>query len=208
MVIKMSNNIVRDPVQERSIKTKKKIIEAATKLFSDKGFHRTNTKEIASEAGVAIGSFYSYFKDKKDVFKNALEVYLYEFHDMLEKEINCLKINTKDHKQIILELIGIIIKAHDVFKAFHNEVLSNNFSDSYMEELLMNTEEKSLEKIRNYLLLFKEDLIVGDIDTATFIVYKTISTIVDTIVFTQQDIKKERIINETGDMLTRYLFES
>ncbi|MFD1909576.1 TetR/AcrR family transcriptional regulator [Paenibacillus rhizoplanae] len=52
---------IRTPQQERSIRTKEAIIRAAMQLFSDKGFYQTNTKEIAAAAGVSTGSFYSYF---------------------------------------------------------------------------------------------------------------------------------------------------
>ncbi|MFD2875274.1 TetR family transcriptional regulator [Paenibacillus rhizoplanae] len=42
---------IRTPQQERSIRTKEAIIRAAMQLFSDKGFYQTNTKEIAAAAG-------------------------------------------------------------------------------------------------------------------------------------------------------------
>ncbi len=63
-----ANRKVRIPRQKRGIETKGRIIQAARGLFSRKGFHGTNSKEIASAAGVSIGSFYSYFQDKKALF--------------------------------------------------------------------------------------------------------------------------------------------
>ena len=56
---------IRTPQQKRSEETRKRIIAAAERLFSEKGYYNTNSKEIAKAANVSIGSFYSYFKDKK-----------------------------------------------------------------------------------------------------------------------------------------------
>lgn len=44
---------------------KERILEVALKLFSQKGFHATTTKEIANECGVAEGLIFYYFGDKR-----------------------------------------------------------------------------------------------------------------------------------------------
>ncbi|GLC29625.1 TetR/AcrR family transcriptional regulator [Clostridium omnivorum] len=43
------------------------ILEAAIKIFSEKGFSAATTSEIAKEAGVAEGTIFRYFKTKKDI---------------------------------------------------------------------------------------------------------------------------------------------
>lgn len=43
------------------------ITEAAVRLFIEKGFHKTTTREIAAAAGVSIGSLYEYVASKEDV---------------------------------------------------------------------------------------------------------------------------------------------
>ncbi len=57
----------RIPVQQKAVETKRKIIKAARKLFAQKGYYGTNAREIARIAGVATGSFYGYFNNKKEV---------------------------------------------------------------------------------------------------------------------------------------------
>ncbi len=44
-----------------------KILAAASRLFAEKGFHRTTTKEIAEAADVAEGTLYNYFDNKNDL---------------------------------------------------------------------------------------------------------------------------------------------
>lgn len=40
------------------------ILDAATKVFAEKGFHPTTIKDIAREAGLADGTIYIYFENK------------------------------------------------------------------------------------------------------------------------------------------------
>ncbi len=48
------------------IKDKKTaIMEAALKLFTERGFHGTSTAEISKEAGVATGTLFNYFPTKE-----------------------------------------------------------------------------------------------------------------------------------------------
>jgi len=46
----------------------KQILDAAAKVFSTKGFARTQVDEIANLAGLGKGTVYRYFKDKKNLF--------------------------------------------------------------------------------------------------------------------------------------------
>ena len=43
------------------------IVDAAVRLFIEKGFHRTTTREIARAAGISIGLLYEYVSTKEDV---------------------------------------------------------------------------------------------------------------------------------------------
>jgi AcrR family transcriptional regulator len=73
-----------DSIQEQLAAARRaQILEAATKVFALKGFHRATIKEIAREAGVADGTIYLYFENK-----NALMLAL--LHEMNESEVRDL----------------------------------------------------------------------------------------------------------------------
>ncbi len=46
-------------------KTRERIIESARKLFTDKGFDETTTRDIASAAGIATGTLFNYYPSKE-----------------------------------------------------------------------------------------------------------------------------------------------
>lgn len=59
---------MRKPVTSRGRRTRRKILEAAEEIFGEKGYHETGVVEITQRAGVALGTFYVYFPDKKTAF--------------------------------------------------------------------------------------------------------------------------------------------
>ena len=71
---------------------KKKILEAALKLFNEKGIDNTSTSLISKEAGVAAGTLYVYFKTKVDLIielgTSIQEESLASFLDLIESPVD------------------------------------------------------------------------------------------------------------------------
>ena len=63
-----------EPQQKRAIETREKLISAAVELFNEKGFYDTTTKDISKKAGVSIGIFYNYFKDKSKIYYECINL--------------------------------------------------------------------------------------------------------------------------------------
>lgn len=57
------------PRTERGRKTLRSILDAAAAEFGEKGFHEGSVSGITRRAGVALGSFYTYFDSKDAVFR-------------------------------------------------------------------------------------------------------------------------------------------
>lgn len=51
----------------RAEQRQRQIIDAAFDVFSRKGFTAATTHEIAKEAGIAVGTIYKYFQNKRDL---------------------------------------------------------------------------------------------------------------------------------------------
>ena len=52
---------------------REQILEAAVRVFAQKGFDKATNKDIAQEAGITAGLIYHYFKSKEDLLRAALE---------------------------------------------------------------------------------------------------------------------------------------
>ncbi|MDQ2877717.1 MAG: TetR/AcrR family transcriptional regulator [Pseudomonadota bacterium] len=57
------------PRTERGRKTLRAILDAAAIEFGERGFHEASVSGITRRAGVALGSFYTYFDSKDAVFR-------------------------------------------------------------------------------------------------------------------------------------------
>jgi AcrR family transcriptional regulator len=130
------------PRQQRSIEKKNKIILAGFELFSEKGYYNTNTAEIAKKAGVSTGIVYNYFKDKKDIFMEALDLYADQITSQAFYKLE--KIDHFDNfDEIIHAIIDIFIQSHTVRKESHEEMLAMSHSDQEVREYFCNLEEKT-----------------------------------------------------------------
>jgi AcrR family transcriptional regulator len=75
------------------------IIEAAFSVFGETGFTATVIKDIANRAGISSGTIYTYFKDKKDLFRATVQRgwdgflqrirEIVESNEPVEKRIDC-----------------------------------------------------------------------------------------------------------------------
>lgn len=121
------NENIREPKQKRAIEKKEKIIKSGFNLICKNGYHKTNTIDIAKEAGVSTGIIYQYFKDKYDILIKGLEKYGDNIFFPITN--NNLKFEKKDFDKIIKEIIHQYIKNHKVSNIAHKEIMSMVHSD-------------------------------------------------------------------------------
>ncbi len=64
-----------------------RLLAAAQSLFARNGVHRTQVAQLATEAGVSVGAFYRYFRDKDELYHDLLQdrfaAYLTEMRSLL-----------------------------------------------------------------------------------------------------------------------------
>ncbi len=63
----------RAPTSERGNRTRRELVRAARSVFERDGFIDARITDITAEAGVASGSFYTYFRRKEDAFAAVLD---------------------------------------------------------------------------------------------------------------------------------------
>lgn len=68
---KLSNGVF-PPVNARATQRRSEILEAATSVFAEKGYHETGIADIAARLNAGHGTFYRYFKNKRDIFLNVV----------------------------------------------------------------------------------------------------------------------------------------
>ncbi len=61
--------------EERSQRSRSRILNAGLELFSHRGYGATSMRGIAQRAGVSIGSVYHHFTEKEEIFRTLLDQY-------------------------------------------------------------------------------------------------------------------------------------
>lgn len=115
---------------------KSKIIQAAIKVFSRKGYQNSTIDEIAEEAGMSKTTLYTYFKSKLDLLKlistkqNIIELFnnAFEGHDYPEAFENFYK--------MITELQGGLNLTFELLaQSLHDESLKEVYREGYNDKL-------------------------------------------------------------------------
>jgi len=73
---------MKTPVTPRGQRTRQKLLDAAEEIFGNKGYDNASVAEITQKAGVAQGTFYIYFPDKKAAFTELVR----ELNHLVRKE--------------------------------------------------------------------------------------------------------------------------
>lgn len=61
------------------------VLRHAKRIFARKGYHRTNISEIIARAGIARGTFYIYFANKRELFEQLLDQVLSELSARVQR---------------------------------------------------------------------------------------------------------------------------
>ena len=168
----MNEYEIREPVQKRSIEKKEKIIESGFELICEKGYYNTNTAEIAKNAGVSTGIVYQYFKDKHDIFIDALKKYADNiFYPMLD--IPLKDFDKNNLTEIVKKMIENFIQNHKLSQSAHEEIMAMAHSDKDVAFYFHKREIEMTQKIYDLLvengfdsknLMEKSHIAIGLID--------------------------------------------
>lgn len=81
--------------------TEQKIIEAAQRIFTQKGFAATRTRDIAEESGINLALINYYFGSKQKLFKIIVEQKFMELFGILEPILSDDNINIENKVKLI-----------------------------------------------------------------------------------------------------------
>ncbi len=64
---------VKTPTQGRAIQTRERIVAAARRLFSERGYADVSTQDVLERAGVSRGAVYHHFAGKRELMQAVME---------------------------------------------------------------------------------------------------------------------------------------
>ena len=121
------------------------ILDAAVKLFSDKGFRGTTTRELASAVGVTEPVLYQHFTTKSELYKAILEERTVKDVRRIPDDLCCDADAAKDDRTFLITLATRIIEWHTsnptymrllLFSTLEGHELADLFYDQYSKSFL------------------------------------------------------------------------
>ena len=170
------------------------ITHAALKEFSIYGFKRASMRTIASEAGITVGSIYTYFSSKEDLF-NAL----------LSKPVEIMR------STILTELPDKNTVTRDALKYFMDEVAKNFFHiRKHITILIYGSKGTNFEKVKEELVQLAAKRITDEFPTKLDLV-KSNPIVAESVAIAMIDgiiniiIKCDRNVQQLSESLSEYM---
>jgi AcrR family transcriptional regulator len=123
MAVRKSLKPRKKPVQRRSRLTVDQILEAAARVFADRGYAGATTNHIAERAGVSIGSLYQYFPNKDTILVALQARHMESASEVLLKMLEEALREKKAPEHLLLRFVRQIIEMHAAEPALHHVLL-------------------------------------------------------------------------------------
>ncbi|WP_095588393.1 TetR/AcrR family transcriptional regulator [Actibacterium ureilyticum] len=73
------------PIQQRTLKTRARLLEAATEVISEAGYEALRVEQVVQRAGVAKGTFFAHFRDKDALMDQLIGARMDGFLDQIDR---------------------------------------------------------------------------------------------------------------------------
>jgi AcrR family transcriptional regulator len=104
------------PRTDRGRRTLAAILDAAAAEFGDKGFHEASVSGITRRAGVALGSFYTYFDSKDAVFRALVRHMSERVRDHVAPAIRAADGGIAAERAGLAEFIGFVREHKEIYR--------------------------------------------------------------------------------------------
>lgn len=109
------------------------IYDCAKELFSAKGFKDTNISEITKRAGMAVGTFYSYYPSKEKIF---MDIFWEENAKLKQRCFQSLNLE-QSPMDVVGEMLKLNVegtKANPILREWYNRNVFEKLEQAYREE--------------------------------------------------------------------------
>lgn len=155
-----------------ALATKEKILQAAVIEIADRGYERARLVDIAERAGLTVGSVYTWFENKSDLFNAALEYSLAQQQDknlaFVDSEA-ALELDTEPNSHWLV-LLAMLAPRHIIFDKGPTDaqkLLIEALKSAWRDEESHDTVRPQIAKLFDqYKVIITNAMNAGSIDTA------------------------------------------
>jgi AcrR family transcriptional regulator len=101
--------------------TRQDVIEAAGRLFADKGYHGTSMRDLGRELGLLGSSLYAHVESKQDLLVEVVEEGARLFHASAAGALAAGGSSSDQLRRLIAGHVGVVLDNRDVVRTYLNE---------------------------------------------------------------------------------------
>lgn len=98
------------------------ILDAARKVFAERGFSETTMDQVAERAGIAKGTLYLYFRSKRDIYMAALAQGIRSLNEDSRLKVEAATGVREKLRAFIATRVGYFEQHRDFFLIYHAEI--------------------------------------------------------------------------------------
>ncbi len=193
------------PKQKRSRRTRQRLVRAATRLFSEKGYERTTTNHIAKRAGVSVGTFYKYFLDKRSVFLEIYHDYSLEIEKTIHAELDPQKWQGIDFHAGIHSLVRTAFQSHKRDPGLQHAFAQIAMKDPEFRDVRNQIRAQLRKPLKRLIENRRGEIRVRNIPLAAFLIDEAVEACLHSSITTNAPFAEEELITELANMVIGYL---
>lgn len=190
------------PKTNRGKATLEKICIAAETLFYEKGYHNTSIVDITNLSGIALGTFYIYFKDKYVLYKYLLDRYSHQ----IRKEISTSLQGLSSRREIEREGLKAFLKYIRENKHAYNFIWESLYID---KSLFINYYETFAKRYSKGIIVAQESGEVVDYDPLVISYFLMgVSNFIGLkyVMFDDENMDYDKVVDQVIDILENGMF--
>lgn len=132
----------RPYTEEERVEIKKKIKELASEMFMQQGFKNFRIQQLTKKAGISLGGFYTFYKDKEALYEEILREEKYRIH---KKILTIIEKENHTPQDFFADLAHVFLDKTSTNKFYTNEY------GGLLESLVWNDEAAASEDNLNFI---------------------------------------------------------
>ncbi len=199
--------VVRTPQQARSRETRERVVAAAIAAFEEHGYDDTNTAAIARRAGIAVGTLYGYFPDKRKLMLEILDGTVREMADMVVEALDPSRWATGKPRDHVRFAIEAVVGSRRISPGLQRILWERHLRDPEFRDANMAIESRMLAALEALFSVLRERRVLRDVDAhaAAYVVHASVEWIATRLVLGEADVVREDVVEAATDMIARFL---
>jgi len=196
----------RKPQQSRGQETYAAILDAAGRLFAERGYEEASTHLIAKQAGISVGALYRYFAGKEEICLALYEQDVSELRARLLAQLDITNLLGQDLRQIVRHTLALAFQVYAERSALRRVLSEQSRKIPELSELRRKLEAE-LHLAVHRMLSSVSAVSLPDLEASAYLVSLFIERLMDECALyhtAPEGLSEDRLVDAATDLLMRY----